>query len=782
MRGQKKMTPKQKLIVGIGTIIVGIVILSLQNNRSLHDIKSSSQQVLHQSIPYALLAEDAKYQSCQIQQFATDASLTRNPDSIQKTLYAYNQLTQDMKHFTKKFKREHNIEAQQEVIKIQDHADALLKDGLSMVKAYKISKQQGDLAMNTFDPATTQLAEDIEKLVKTQLKNADHESAHIIQEVTLSLQVTTILSGIIFIISVLIGYYLSVDIQKILIKLQTMVNDLRTNKEYLQAIIDNEPECVKLVNSKGELITMNPAGIAMLEGNSLEDIQAHPLTDYLLPKWRKPFLDMFNQVMNGQKASLEFEAKGLKGTQVWLETSSVPMHDKDGNITMLLGITRDITHRKNSEEKIHFLAKFDSLTQLPNRLSLNDKLEYIINLSQQHKRHFALMFLDIDRFKDINDSLGHNIGDLILIKIASRFKSILREDDILSRFGGDEFILILPDTSAVGAKQIAKKLLHVLQTSFEIEKHKLTITTSIGIAMYPEDGTTKEILSKNADSAMYKAKQNGRNNFAFFSKEMHLIAQRSLKLTNDLHNALQNNELHIVYQPQISLHTRQVIGAESLLRWTHPELGNIPPDEFIPLAENSGLILPIGEWVLRTVTKQLKEWIDSGMTPIIIAVNLSSVQFHHADLTKLIIEILKDADLPPEYLELELTESTSMDSHSIAETILQELNSHGIKVSLDDFGTGYSSLSYLKKLKVYKLKIDKSFIKDITTDPEDKAIIKAIIKMAKSLGLTTIAEGVETTQQLEYLQSQNCDEIQGYYFSKPLQTTAFKEFLRQPPL
>lgn len=553
---------------------------------------------------------------------------------------------------------------------------------------------------------------------------------------------------------------------------------LKESQAHLQAIIENEPECVKLLDAKGKLTEMNPAGLEMLQADTFEEVQQHTLTSYLLPEWRAPFIALHKKVMDGHSGTLEFEIQGLKGARRWLDTHAVPMRDDNGKVTMLLGITRDITQRKQSEKHIQYLANFDTLTGLPNRVKLDEQLTYLINLSKRKQNSFSLMFIDVDHFKDINDTLGHNIGDILLVELSKRLKSILRTEDTLARLGGDEFILLLPESDVNEAQIVAQKLLSVIQDPFSIEQYELNITASIGIALYPADGLNKETLSKNADTAMYRAKEAGRNGYSFFTEEMQTISTRKLQLLNALYHALSCNELHIVYQPQISLKTGHVIGAEALLRWEHPEFGTISPVEFIPIAESSGLILSIGEWVLRSATKQLKEWMESGMSPIIMAINLSAVQFRHPNLPDLVTQILQSTKLPSKYLELELTESAAMHNPKEAINIINNLHERGIRMSIDDFGTGYSSLSYLKKFKVYKLKIDISFIRDISTDSEDKAIVSAIISMAHSLGLQAIAEGVETTEQLNFLHAEGCDEAQGYYYSKPLLPEEFERLYK----
>jgi EAL domain-containing protein (putative c-di-GMP-specific phosphodiesterase class I) len=349
----------------------------------------------------------------------------------------------------------------------------------------------------------------------------------------------------------------------------------------------------------------------------------------------------------------------------------------------------------------------------------------------------------------------------------------------VTRLGGDEFIVLLPGVDALGAAYVAQKLLKTIAQPYQVEGYDLRLTASIGIALYPEDGVDLETLSKSADTAMYRAKQEGRQDYRFFTPEMQARSARNLQLMNALRQAIDQEQLFVHYQPQVSLQDGRIIGAEALIRWQHPEWGMVSPGEFIPLAEYSGLILPIGEWVLRRAVQQAKIWLEQGGTPIIMAVNLSAVQFRHPDLPNLVSSILSEAGLPPEYLELELTESVTMNNPQAAITVMSNLHERGIRMSIDDFGTGYSSLSYLKKFKTYKLKIDQSFVRDICTDAEDKAIVSAIISLAKSLGLKTIAEGVERVEQLAFLREQGCDEVQGYLFSKPVSAELFDQLRSQ---
>ncbi len=478
-----------------------------------------------------------------------------------------------------------------------------------------------------------------------------------------------------------------------------------------------------------------------------------------------------------EKFSMDYRLRRYDGEYRWIQDDGCPRYNSEGEFIGYIGYCLDITGRKQDEELIQRLAHFDVLTGLPNRVLFTDRIIHALSMAQRSQGQLAVLFLDLDHFKNVNDTLGHRIGDALLIEVAKRLKSAMREGDTASRLGGDEFILVLPGTDVNGAVHVAEKLLETVAQHCQIEQHELVITPSIGIAMYPDDGEDFDTLSKCADVAMYRAKRDGRNNYRFFTQEMQTHSTRTLQLENALRHALKRDQLYLHYQPQMSLQDGRIIGAEALLRWQHPEFGMVSPAEFIPIAESSGQILQIGEWVLRTAAHQMKSWMDSGLEPMIIGVNLSAVQFRHPNLPELVTQILDSVKLPPQYLELELTEGVAMDDPLGAIAVMDSLHERGIRMSIDDFGTGYSSLSYLKRFRVYKLKIDQSFVRDITDDPEDKAIVSAIISLASSLGLQTIAEGVETEGQLAFLREQGCNEVQGYYFSKPLPAEKFEAFV-----
>ena len=464
----------------------------------------------------------------------------------------------------------------------------------------------------------------------------------------------------------------------------------------------------------------------------------------------------------------------------WLTISRVS--NAEGEATHFIAIFSDVSQRKADEQRIRWMAHFDLLTGLPNRALLSDRFAHDLSLAERNGEPLALMFLDLDHFKNINDTLGHGIGDELLIAVARRMRQQVREQDTVARMGGDEFVLVLPNTDADGAAHLARKLIEAIAAPIQIREHELMITPSLGIAMYPDDGHDLESLAQHADVAMYRSKQDGRNAYRFYSSDMQSHSARTLLLEGALRRALERNQLALHYQPQRSLKSDRIIGVEALLRWHHPELGMVSPAEFIPIAEKSGLILPIGEWVLRTAVQQLARWMGSGMPSMIMAVNISAIQFRHPNLPDLVTRILQEAGVAPECLELELTEGVASNDPDRAIAIMGDLHARGVRMSIDDFGTGYSSLSYLKRFQVYKLKIDRSFVQDIMTKMEDWAIVNAIIRMASSLGMQTIAEGVETQEQLDALRAQGCDEVQGYFCSRPLPAQECEKFLRAQTL
>ena len=443
-------------------------------------------------------------------------------------------------------------------------------------------------------------------------------------------------------------------------------------------------------------------------------------------------------------------------------------------------IIRDITERKRYESQLERQANYDELTGLANRNLVQDRLNQALAFSHRHDCGLAVIFIDLDHFKNINDGLGHDAGDLLLTQVATRLVGNVREGDTVARQGGDEFVLLLPEIRAEeDVPEITQKLVKAMSAPFDINGRELHITCSIGIASYPKDGEDRQTLLKNADAAMYRAKEMGRNNAQHYAAEMNFKAMERLVLENGLYHALGRNEFLLHYQPQVDLRTGEITGMEALVRWQHPELGLVSPAMFIPVAEDSGLIVSIGEWVLRTACAQNKAWQLAGFKPISVAVNLSARQFRQPDLAEMVAGILSETGLDSACLELELTESLVMQDVEKTIATLSKLKAMGIKLSVDDFGTGYSSLSYLKRFPIDTLKIDQSFVRDITTDPDDAAIAKTIISMAHDMQLKVIAEGVETEAQKSFLQQRHCDEMQGYLFSRPVPAAEFETLFRE---
>ena len=458
------------------------------------------------------------------------------------------------------------------------------------------------------------------------------------------------------------------------------------------------------------------------------------------------------------------------------------VRDGVGNVSHYIGSFFDISEQKQAEERIHFLAHHDALTKLPNRTLLDDRLLQAIAKSRRNQNHTAVLFLDLDRFKLINDTLGHNVGDRLLEQVAQTLQGVLRETETVARLGGDEFIIIIPELEVVDrAAVVARKVIDILSLPFVVDDRVLHITTSIGISVYPVDGQDPVTLMRNADTAMYHAKEHGRNNFQFYAPAMNLAIQERVTIENDLRQALARGELLLLYQPQIDTRTGRVLGMEALVRWQHPVRGLVSPTHFIPIAEETGLIVAIGDWVLEEACRQAHCWHRAGQPHLRISVNLSARQFQQSDLLARIGAVIERSGIEASALELELTESMLMANPDAATDVLRELAALGVKMAIDDFGTGYSSLAYLKRFPVTRLKIDQSFVRDLSTDLNDAAIVSAVVAMATSLKLEVIAEGVETREQLAYLAAHGCYEIQGYLFSPPKAAPEFSSFQFELP-
>ena len=466
------------------------------------------------------------------------------------------------------------------------------------------------------------------------------------------------------------------------------------------------------------------------------------------------------------------------GSELPIEDSAAPIFDRSGKVTGAVIVFHDISKVQEMSQKMAHSAQHDHLTGLPNRLLLNDRLFQAISHAQRHQSQLAVLFLDLDKFKHINDSLGHSVGDKLLISVAEILVKSVRKSDTVCRQGGDEFVILLSEKDhAVNAAIIAEKIIHSIAQPHHINDYQLHITTSIGISLFPSNGNEPDALIKNADVAMYQAKKNGRNNYQFYNDDMNALAIERQSIEADLRRAIERNEFILHYQPKVNLSTGLLIGAEALIRWNHPTRGIIFPESFIAIAEDCGLIIQIGRIVLRQACLQAKEWINKGMPDITIAVNISASEFQNRDFYKCVFEILQESNLEAKYLQLELTESVLMQNVESSTIILQQLKELGVELAVDDFGTGYSSLSYLSQFPIDILKIDQSFIKNITNNESNGAIVTAILSMGASLNQKVIAEGIETLEELEFLNLLHCEEGQGYLFGYPVLSKDFNRTL-----
>ncbi len=555
---------------------------------------------------------------------------------------------------------------------------------------------------------------------------------------------------------------------------------LRQAEERYRAIFEGAVVGIFQSTPGGRYINVNPALASMLGYDSPQELVAS-ITDisqqvYVDPESREEMTRLLRE--QGMVKNFESAVHRKDGSTMWF-SANVRAVSEDGVVVGYEGTNEDITARKVAEERIQFLAYYDALTGLPNRTLFQDRLGKALAGARRQKCKIALLFLDLDDFKVINDSLGHSVGDLLLQEVAERLKKWGREQDTVARLGGDEFLITLTQVKDLADVAVAaERLMDAMTAEFVVQGHSLDVSCSIGVSIFPEHGTDCETLIKNADAAMYRAKDGGRNNFHFFAEDMNVKAIEQLSLENSLRRALGNKELFLVYQPQMDIGTGRITGLEALLRWQHPDLGLVPPDQFIRIAENSGLIVPIGEWVLRTACRQARKWQDDGLPAVTVAVNVSAVQFRQQGFCELIKGVLRETGLAARCLELELTESLLLANADVTLSVLRELKSMGLTLAIDDFGTGYSNFTSLRQFGVSKLKIDRSFISDVATNPDDSAITAAIISMARSLRLKVIAEGVENEAQMSFLRSHQCDEIQGYYFSKPLTVDKVADKLR----
>lgn len=559
-----------------------------------------------------------------------------------------------------------------------------------------------------------------------------------------------------------------------------MENTLKESEERYRMLVENQADLVIKVAMDGRLLFVSPS-FCKLFGKEEHELLGLPLLPIILPVEQRSSADSDLEQLVSSDASYyrEYFSPTAAGNR-WIGWTLRCISADNGLPEAIVGMGRDITDRKKAEQTIEQLAYHDPITDLPNRTLLYDRLQLAINRAERDNQGVAVLFLDLDRFKSVNDSLGHAVGDQLLKLVSDRLLSCIRSSDTVARLGGDEFVVLISaieNDHSIGT--VVLKILEQLAEPYQIEGHEIYITSSIGISLYPRDAHDAKELLKNADMAMYQAKEAGRNTCHFFSPELNMRATERLLLENTMRRALEQQEFFLVYQPQMELQSGHVIGLEALIRWRHPDLGVVPPDHFIPIAEETGLIVPMGEWVLATACKQAVAWQEEGHPPLRIAVNVSARQFRQKNLGLRIEKILDETGLNPNLLELELTESAVMENPDEAILTLRQLKKMGITLSIDDFGTGYSSLSHLKHFPIDRLKIDRSFVQHVTRDHNDATIAEAIIALAHSMKLTVVAEGIEHGEQLEFMSKRYCDSMQGYYLSRPVPAGEFSTFLKK---
>lgn len=574
------------------------------------------------------------------------------------------------------------------------------------------------------------------------------------------------------------------DTRKFTLSLKKQVDhktvSLQKSLSLVKATLESSDEGIVVVNQENKIIDFNSKFVSMwdIPSDILETRDLNTLFTFMHDQLidSNEFHNSLKN-MHDSEDIVRIDSIKFKNGQIF-DCYSQPQKVNSEIVGRVLNF-RDITQRSKFEKELQFQATHDTLTGLPNRVLLFEKMREAIKESERNNTRFAIMFLDLDRFKLINDSLSHASGDELLKTASDRLQSATRSEDTLARLGGDEFVILLTNIhSEEDVTNKAKQIMKLFHKPFKISNRNVTTTVSIGICIYPNDGTTVDILLRNADAAMYHAKEVGSDTFQLYSQEMNLESLTKLDQEMELREAIDNNEFFLCYQPQFNIADQELIAVEALLRWNHPQKGILLPVDFIPLAEQTGLIVPMGEWVIRTACLQCKAWQDAGLPPVRIAVNISMQQLKQQNIVEIIKNILLETKLDPHYLELELTENIIINSLEVIR-VVTELKKLDVGIAVDDFGTGYSSLSYLKNLPLDRLKIDGSFIQHINSEKDDEVIIRAIIAVAKNLNLEVIAEGVETQNQLNYLKNQKCDEIQGYYFSSPLSSTELEALLKK---
>jgi diguanylate cyclase (GGDEF)-like protein/PAS domain S-box-containing protein len=559
------------------------------------------------------------------------------------------------------------------------------------------------------------------------------------------------------------------------------VRQLRESEERYASTVELAAIGISHVGRDGRFLHVNAQFCQML-GYTREELLQLDIRQISHPDDAHMTQEPRARLHRGEIGSLKVEKRYLRkdGTSIWVRITAAVRRGEDGTPLYDISVVEDISDRKRAEERVQYLATHDEMTALPNRTTFFQLLEHAIESAVRYERHGAVLFVDLDRFKIINDSLGHAAGDLLLKETAARLMRCVRKADVVARLGGDEFVVLLDSLDdPAQAAAVARKLLTTILEPIKIGEQECRVTASIGIAKYPDDGRDAIALMKHADMAMYAAKEQGKNNVQFYSAGTSPMSIERLKLETHLRHALERNELHVQYQPRVDVATGTVTGAEALLRWWNQDLGAVSPAQFIPVAEETGLIIPIGRWVLKTACECSMQWRRQGLPAIVMAVNLSPLQFRDAELLSTIKDVLQETGLPAEHLELEITESMVMGNIEKALATINTIKALGVRFAIDDFGTGYSSLAQLKRLPIDTLKVDRSFIRDVSESPQDQAITEAIIRMGKTLGITVIGEGVETAAQYAFLSGHACDEIQGFYFSEPCHPDGFATFLSQ---
>lgn len=550
---------------------------------------------------------------------------------------------------------------------------------------------------------------------------------------------------------------------------------LKESEQRYKSLFEHNIDAVITFDIEGNFQFIN-AATETLMGYQADELIGKPFLPFIVSEEREKTFLHFNKVIQGIPHQYETCMLNRAGNRIYLHITVIPIYINQ-KLTGIHCIGKDITESKKITAQINYMAYHDPLTGLANPRLFQINFNQALELAQKNMGTVTLFFLDIDRFKFINDYLGHDMGDLLLQRISTRLTECVQNKESIYRYGGDEFIILLENKDKQQALSLAQTIIQTISKPYDLEGFEVVVTASLGISMYPTHGDDSKTLMKKADNAMYHAKRQGRNNYQLYNNRIQISSNSNLKAETLLHKAIEREELFIQYQPQIDTNKNSIYGVEALIRWNSKELGVVPPGEFINLAEETGLIVPIGEWVLKTACKQNKEWQEMGLPPMIISVNLSIRQFYQTDLIKKISHILKETKLDPQYLELEITESMAMNANT-AEGILKGLKKLGVKIAIDDFGTGYSSLNYLRRFPIDHLKIDQSFVKDIHSDTDEQNIIETIITLGHSLNLCVIAEGVETKEQVDFLHKFQCDVLQGYYFSKPVDSEEIPKLIR----